>query len=393
MSVPSAPTEMTLHVGEPPNGFVHPVRSTSVSVVVNNFPNLNLNGDHVESPAFDALGHRLAVRIRPDTEYESTARVANKSQTEVELRYNVGLIGNASELVDRGWSSWGKIQPDSTGQAIDLGSRSRLDRLANKREGALIVKVTLWIKSRDTAAHTTSFIPSNPILGNLIKEFDNETTADVKFEVGAREIETRGDGAKRARRSPTTFHAHYLILRSNAPTLAEMCKPGDTTPAQISNVNPEAFKHLLCYCYGGKISCDDLKEHAKDIIDTADRFGVTGLKLEAEAYLVKNEKFALDSIVDSLLYADSKNCALLLEKAMDFVVENRDDVLANISLDNLPSTMMMDLLTAVGSVKKGDSSDDYTYMRVDELRKQLHEKGLCFDGSRKAMIALLKENS
>ena len=172
-----------------------------------------------------------------------------------------------------------------------------------------------------------------------------------------------------------------------------MCKPGDITPAQISNVNPEAFKHLLYYCYGGKITDEDLKEHAKDIIDTADRFGVTGLKLEAEAYLVKNEKFALDSILDSLLYADSKNCALLLEKALDFVVENRENVLANVSLDNLPSTMMMDLLTAMGSKKKVDSGDDYTYMRVNELRRKLHEKGLCVDGSRKAMIALLKESS
>jgi len=32
-------------------------------------------------------------------------------------------------------------------------------------------------------------------------------------------------------------------------------------------------------------------------------------------------------------------------------------------------------------------------MRVGELRKRLHDKGLCIDGSREAMIALLRENS
>ena len=33
------------------------------------------------------------------------------------------------------------------------------------------------------------------------------------------------------------------------------------------------------------------------------------------------------------------------------------------------------------------------FMRVGELRKRLHDKGLCIDGSRETMIALLKENT
>jgi len=32
-------------------------------------------------------------------------------------------------------------------------------------------------------------------------------------------------------------------------------------------------------------------------------------------------------------------------------------------------------------------------MRVGDLRKRLHDKGLCIDGSRETMIALLRENS
>ena len=391
-----------LHIGEPSSDFVEPAESTSVSVVFNDFPDSTQTpNEHVDSPEFDALGHRLAVRFYPSGIDHSVANptpttyvcIVNKSQTEVELKYEAGLYVDA-EVRPCGETArwWRKIQPDSWGNRIAIATRNILNQETKKRDHSLMAKITLWKKSQVTAP----FIPSNPILGNLIKEFDNETTADVMFEVGAGKIETSEDGAKRARPSPTTFRAHYLILRSNAPTLAEMCKPGDATPAQISKVKPEAFKQLLYYCYGGKITDEDMKEHAKDIIDAADRFGVTSLKLEAEAYLVKNEKFSLDSILDSLLYADSKNCALLLETAMDFVVKNRDDVLANVSLDNLPSTMMMDLLTAVGSLKrkkKGDPSDDYTYMRVNELRRQLHKKGLCVDGSRRAMISLLKANS
>ena len=38
-------------------------------------------------------------------------------------------------------------------------------------------------------------------------------------------------------------------------------------------------------------------------------------------------------------------------------------------------------------------SVDYNKLRVSELRKMLDDEGLGVDGSREAMIALLKENS
>ena len=176
-----------------------------------------------------------------------------------------------------------------------------------------------------------------------------------------------------------------------------MCKPGDgSEPVRIGNVSPEIFEHLLYYCYGGKISDEDLEESAREIIDASDRFGVTNLKLEAEAYLVQKATFTVENILDNLLYADSKNCALLLERAMDFVVEKKDEIIGKISLADLPGTMCMDMLTAISQAqRRGDNWNDYDldFMRVSELRKRLHAKGLCVDGSRVAMIALLKENS
>ena len=53
-----------------------------------------------------------------------------------------------------------------------------------------------------------------------------------------------------------------------------------------------------------------MKFHAKEIIDVANRFGVS-LKLETEAFLMEN-------VMELLLYAESKNCALLKEAAMDY---------------------------------------------------------------------------
>jgi len=261
-------------------------------------------------------------------------------------------------------------------------------------DGALIFKVVMYADHPpQNASVADEFIPTNPCLGNVLKEYGNEETSDVTIEVGG-EARRR----KRARTDSTTFHAHQFVLRCNAPTLAEMCKPGDeSTPIRIGNVSPETFRHLLHYCYGGKISDEDLQENAREIIDAADRFGVANLKLEAEACLVRKETFTVENILDNLLYADSKNCALLLEKAMDFVVENKKDIIGKVSLHELPGTMVADVLTAMTQAQEGEkksgANDDVDFMRVSELRKRLHAKGLCVDGSRVAMIALLKENS
>ena len=59
--------------------------------------------------------------------------------------------------------------------------------------------------------------------------------------------------------------------------------------------------------YGMKISNDDMKSHAKEIINAADRYGVSSLKLEAEVCLVNATSFSMENLKDILLYADSKN--------------------------------------------------------------------------------------
>jgi hypothetical protein len=70
-----------------------------------------------------------------------------------------------------------------------------------------------------------------------------------------------------------------------------------------------------------------------------------------------------------------------------------------VSFDNVPGSTVKDLLAAVKRGKKeegGGSSVDpsnFNTMRVGTLRRMLHEKGLDVDGSREAMISLLKENN
>ena len=81
---------------------------------------------------------------------------------------------------------------------------------------------------------------------------------------------------------------------------------------------------------------------------------------------------------------------------MDYILANKNIIIGKVSFDNVPSTMMTDLLTAVTRVDQNDEevsdseSIKYNKMRVCDLRKKLDVE---VDGSREAMISLLKENS
>jgi hypothetical protein len=145
-----------------------------------------------------------------------------------------------------------------------------------------------------------------------------------------------------------TFPAHRLIVENCSTMLADICESNDDgkTPVPIDNVSPEVFRLLLSYIYGMKISNDDMKSHAREIINTADRFGVVNLKLEAEASIVEDTIFTFENVKELLLFAESKNCALLKEAAMDYIVENKADAIEELSFTDIPGTLLNDVLKA-----------------------------------------------
>ena len=223
-----------------------------------------------------------------------------------------------------------------------------------------------------------NLIPENPLTKIILNMFNNEEMSDIMFEIG----------------NNTTFHAHRFILQECAPQLVPCDEKGDeeVTTIPITDVKPEIFQHLLYYMYGGKVADEHMKAYAKDIIDAADRYGVVNLKLEAEAYFVESTIITFDNMMDHLHFAASKNCALLQEAVLDFVVENSGEVLDKVSLGDVPGSAVSDLLAATSrKIEGGEEGDNLNIMRVSELRQKLHEKGLDIDGSRKAMIANLKE--
>ena len=236
-----------------------------------------------------------------------------------------------------------------------------------------------------------------------MKLFGDEKTSDVVFEIRENKI---SEGKSKSL-TATKFHAHRLILQQHSPEVAALCATSEgMTPIIINGIKPDVFRHLLYYLYGGKISEEEFKTYAKDLINAADKYGVTNLKLEAEVWYVKNTDISIDNVIDNLLYADAMNCALLKETVMDYIVQNKKEVMQRVSFKDVPGEVCKDLLAAVSRYyqyyedededeeeEEEEDGEDFDTMRIGELRQKVQEKGLEIDGSRDALIAALKEHS
>jgi hypothetical protein len=87
-----------------------------------------------------------------------------------------------------------------------------------------------------------------------------------------------------------------------------------------------------------------MKSQTKEIIDAANKFGVVNLKLDAEACFVKDTVFSLENVMEQLLYADSMNCALLKEAAMDYLIENSAAAMDKISFHDVLTPTLFRLM-------------------------------------------------
>ena len=354
-----------------------------------------------DSPEFTCFGHRWYVQIYPggrdDSDDGHVALFLQHKSDENILNLRFCFLVKKSTGKAAAYCCCFKSDfPGSPAGGINgWGSRDFADRTAligALQNGALVIEVQM---QQTGSRPSESFVPENPLPAKILKSFMDEESSDLVFEVGG-EQETSGRKKKRAKTSTTTFHAHKYIIRQCSSMLGDLCKQSDNV--QINDVRPEIFRHLLYDMYGGKVPDDDMKANAKDIIDAADKYGIVNLKLKAEACFVDSTAITIGNMAENLLYADSKNCALLKEAVMDFVVENGFEVVEKVSFGDFPGHLMKDLLVAVnrekaGSNKAGGNGDEFGTMRVSDLRKRLHEKGLDVDGSRESMIAALKEDS
>lgn len=122
-------------------------------------------------------------------------------------------------------------------------------------------RATLRRRRTSAKAQQNVFVPKNPIVTMIREKFLDEETADVCFEVSSSNIEE--DRARKRKRSFTPFHAHSCILKICAPMLYSLFEDRSMKVAQINDISPDIFHHILYYVYGGQVSEEDLKAHAK----------------------------------------------------------------------------------------------------------------------------------
>ena len=390
-------------VGCPPPSS-SPEEWKSFQFHIHDFANLSTTKGHwIASPEFTCNGRQWELRVYPGgSEYAADGKVSvfltQLSEGTITTRYGVKMIDKFGKTKKSLYSKGRQIFKgrDNSWGSNNFVSRSViLDESQNVLDsnGALTVVVSMEEEP------TTAFVPKNPLIKMVKDKFNDEATADICFEVSSSEGKDDDDGKNKRVKTTTSLYAHRLILEMCAPMLAAICGSNDSggvETATVNDVKPDVFRHLLSYIYGRTIPEEELNTHAKDIIDAANKYSIVNLKLAAEAAFVDSTNISLENAMDNLLYADSKNLALLKESVMNFLAENHHEAAARISFTDCPGHLMKDLLIAFGYNKKGSSgpnADELTTLSVSALRRKLDKMGENVDGSREAMIEEIKRKS
>ena len=405
----SAPTIASshTHVGTPPPDYDGEWLTHSVHV--HGFESLSVaRGGSFDSPEFMLLGNQWILEIFPGGDEGAAEGMVsiflwNRSNKAIDIDFGFSVNDENGKQVAYERTAtpqnFASVGGDDGIRARGCHFVKRSKLMSSLVKGTLVIQVRMRL-SVPQISSLLPFIPENPLTKMIQGVFLEEKSTDIVFEVGL--DQPRNNATRVARRfTPVTFSAHRLIIENCSSVFADLCESHchGTTLVQINDVAPNIFRLLLRYIYGGKLSDDDMKSHAKEIIDAADRFGVSSLKMEAEACFVDGTDFTIENVMEHLLYAESKNCALLKEASMDYIVENKAEVIERLSFaDTVPGTLMRDLLVATargernvdGSDGDVDDQSHFNSMRISELRKRAHEKGLNVDGSREVLIAALE---
>jgi len=382
-------TAASVHAGNPPPGF-QDWAITNVSF--HGFADLSLDGpnDEVLSPPFCCLGQEWELGVYlEDNEY--FIFLGLRSSCFISIEFCISLRHFAIPY-KRGSVTKGRFDVhDSDRESQSFSRRTVLDYLT---KGSLMCEVRMI----PVESSPWVYVPINPSACETIQHlFMDEKSADVVFEVEDDDDDDDDDDHS----PPTKFYAHSLILKNASSLLAELCKPeDDKSPLviRISDVSPDAFKYVLHYIYGYDSSdfdpCNwDGTDISRHVIDAANKYGLTNLKLKAEACFVSSTHFDFDNFMELLHFANSKNCYLLQEAVMDFIVKNKIEILENKMLAGAPDSITYDILSAVARREiesaAGASENSLSVLRISELRRRAHARGLDVDGSREMLISAL----
>jgi hypothetical protein len=394
------PNNGTIHVGDKSSDFQYWERT---QLCFHDFEDQPTDGTGTQIYAgFSCLGHEWNLTLFPGGDDREHKTALQKGMVSAHLGhltagcifYEYGIAvkdGNDNKIVDFTTSTMAAYADCE----YHTNFISRQKALNSLFRGALVFE----IRMRRTEYPSVPYIPKNPSACRTVQElFKDEESADIAFEVSENRTESKENGSKKRKSelaTTTTFRAHSLILKKAAPLLAEMCTTDGDLPATIPILyaSSKIFHTMLQYIYGYEIDFGTDESHTKKIIEAADMYGVTNLKLEAEARYVSSIRITLENVMEHLHFAVSKNCALLKDAVMSFVVENEVAIVDGNVLADAPANLMNDVLSAMMRRFKKDDREilfNYNFMSVSELRRRADRLGIEIDGSKETLVASLK---
>lgn len=241
--------------------------------------------------------------------------------------------------------------------------------MAVLEENALIVELKI---DHDFIEREIFHLPSSPMVKNLLDMLASGEDADVSFLAGDTEI-----------------LAHKLILKLNAGQLYQFVDKADINfPVKVEGTTPEIFRFCLQYIYGDdRPDLNFLLEHYEDVINVSNKYGIIGLKLQAEAAKIASLTINASNVIEHLLFADSKNCTLLKEYATSIYISNFDMLVRSSSFEELGKSpdVLRDLMIAISNDK---TRSDAT---VNDLIGELIDLDLDVDGTKETLISRLEE--
>jgi len=211
---------------------------------------------------------------------------------------------------------------------------------------------------------------SSSLVSNMLKLFDDVKMIDIAFRFPSKYI-----------------FAHTFVLQVMAPdlfgTLGNPVKEDEMKVIPMEDDNPDVFYHVVRYLYGGGLPRTEfILEHGMSLIDMANKFGITDLKLEIEAMLVSSQVINLSNVIEYFSFSDAKDCALLHEYAISMLMARKDDVFNRDFDDICTPKLVRQIMLA-----KHDSGDS-----VAVLRDTLLKRNLCIDGSKRTLISRLESS-
>ena len=349
----------------------------------------------VLSPCFYCLGLKWCLLLYP------RGNKNNEGFKKGTISLYLRLCSNVSIKIDFGFSindyrhrvgrkgTVAFTQNSSSGWPTFLEHGLALACLVN---GALVIEVIM-----KPIHNATPFILENPSKQCTVKDFFmDKKSADIVFEIGGDEHDVKV-GGKRRRTASKKMYAHSLVLRKAAPHLAELCKSKESPSIiEIHDTSIDAFTDVLLYIYGCNIpGFGNDTSRTKEIIEVADKYGIISLKLEAEAMYVSSLKLTLENVMEHFMFAEAKNCAYLKENVLDFIVDNKAEIM-KLKILSSPTggPSSSDILVAVAmSETKSKDENELSTLRISELRRKAHEKNMDVDGSREALISALENTN